>query len=52
MKYEYILRFVCGVVEIDSRILEVYVGWEDKLDNDAWYFSNSFESITNGMSPE
>jgi hypothetical protein len=52
IKYEYILRFVWGVVETDSRLLEIYVGWEDKLDNDEWYFSNSFESITNGMSPE
>lgn len=36
----------------DSRLLEIYLGWEDKLDNDEWYFSNSFESITKGMSPE
>ena len=26
--------------------------WEDKLDKDEWYFSNSFESITKEMSPE
>ncbi len=26
--------------------------WEDKLDQDEWYFSNAFESITKGMSPE
>ncbi|MFF2288692.1 ABC transporter [Peribacillus butanolivorans] len=40
------------MIETDSRLLEIYVGWEDKLDNDEWYFSNSFESITKGMSPE
>ena len=26
--------------------------WEDKLDKDEWYFSNSFESIIKEMSPE
>ncbi|MEH7126509.1 ABC transporter [Bacillus sp. JJ1773] len=26
--------------------------WEDKLDKDEWYFSNSFELITKGMSPK
>ncbi|MFT4417270.1 ABC transporter [Fredinandcohnia humi] len=26
------------------------MGWEDKVDNDEWYFSHSFESITEGMS--
>ena len=41
-----------GVIKTDSRLLEIYVGWEDKLDNDEWYFSNSFESITIGMSSE
>jgi hypothetical protein len=40
------------VIKTDKRLLEIYVGWEDQLDNDEWYFSNSFESITKGMSPE
>ncbi|GAB0167741.1 ABC transporter [Lysinibacillus sp. CTST325] len=40
------------MIKTDSKLLEIYVGWEDKLDNDEWYFSNSFESITKGMSPE
>ncbi len=37
---------------MDKRLLEIYVDWEDKLDQDEWYFSNAFESITKGMSPE
>ncbi|MDQ0971455.1 hypothetical protein QFZ31_001333 [Neobacillus niacini] len=37
---------------MDDRLLEIYEEWEDKLDKDEWYFSNSFESITKGMSPE
>ena len=37
---------------MDSKLLEIYVGWEDKLSNDEWYFSNGFETITEGMSPE
>lgn len=41
-----------GVIKTDKRLLEIFVGWEEKLDNDEWYFSNSFESITKGMSPE
>ncbi|WP_244950516.1 hypothetical protein [Psychrobacillus lasiicapitis] len=28
------------------------MGWEDKLNNDEWYFSNCFETITKGMSAE
>jgi hypothetical protein len=41
-----------GVISTDSRLLEIYVGWEDKLHNDEWNFSNSFKSITKEMSPE
>lgn len=37
---------------MDNKLLEIYVGWEDKLSNDEWYFSNGFETITEGMSPE
>jgi hypothetical protein len=37
---------------MDSRLLEIFVGWEDKLDDDEWYFSNSFKAICLGMSPE
>ena len=40
------------MIKTDSRLLEIYVGWEDKLDNDEWYFSNAFELISKGMSPE
>ena len=40
------------MIKTDKRLLEIYVEWEDKLNNDEWYFSNSFESITKGMSPE
>lgn len=42
---KYVYRLQWDVIETDSRLLEIYVGWEDKLDNDEWYFSNSFESI-------
>ncbi|MGF9976981.1 ABC transporter [Viridibacillus arvi] len=37
---------------MDKRLLEIYVEWEEKLDKDEWYFSNSFESITNEMSSD
>ncbi|WP_254660212.1 ABC transporter [Lysinibacillus xylanilyticus] len=37
---------------MDCRLLEIFVGWEDKLGDDEWYFSNSFESIYKGMSSE
>ncbi|WP_235822229.1 ABC transporter [Gottfriedia luciferensis] len=37
---------------MDNRLLDIFEDWEDKLDNDEWYFSNSFESITKEMSPE
>ncbi|MBT2726749.1 ABC transporter [Bacillus sp. ISL-75] len=40
------------MIKTDSRLLEIYVGWENKLEKDEWYFSNSFESITKGMSSE
>jgi hypothetical protein len=40
------------VIKTDKRLLEIYDEWEDKLDKDEWYFSNSFESITKGMSSE
>jgi hypothetical protein len=40
------------MIETDKRLLDIYVGWEDKLDKDEWYFSDSFQSITKGMSPE
>lgn len=37
---------------MDNRLLEIYVGWREKLNKDEWYFSNSFELISSGMSPE
>ncbi|MGX9134812.1 ABC transporter [Rummeliibacillus sp. JY-2-4R] len=40
------------MVTTDKRLFAIYVDWEDKLDQDEWYFSNAFESITNGMTPE
>ncbi|WP_310200473.1 ABC transporter [Neobacillus niacini] len=43
---------IWSVIKTDSRLLEIYVVWEDKFDNDEWYFSNSFESISKGMSSE
>lgn len=40
------------MVKTDKRLLEIYVEWEEKLDNDEWYFSNAFESIIKGMTSE
>ncbi|MFS0603199.1 ABC transporter [Peribacillus frigoritolerans] len=40
------------MIKTDKRLLDIYMEWEDKLDDDEWYFSNSFESITKDMSPE
>jgi hypothetical protein len=40
------------VIKMESRLLEVFNSWEDKLAEDEWYFSNSFESICKGLSPE
>lgn len=37
---------------MDKKLLGIYVEWEVKLEVDEWYFSNSFESITKGMSSE
>ena len=37
---------------MDKNLLEIYVEWEEKLNDNEWYFSNSFESITKGMSSE
>ena len=51
IKY-FCLNGLWGVIKTDNRLLEIYVEWEDKLDKDEWYFSNSFESIIDGMSPE
>ncbi|MEI4771639.1 ABC transporter [Psychrobacillus sp. FJAT-51614] len=36
----------------DNRLLEIYEEWQAKLEKDEWYFSNSFESITKGMTSE
>ncbi|WP_335384490.1 ABC transporter [Neobacillus drentensis] len=40
------------MIKTDKRLLEIYDEWEAKLDKDEWYFSNSFEAITKGMSSE
>lgn len=40
------------MIKTDKRLLKIYDEWEDKLNKDEWYFSNSFESITKGMSSE
>lgn len=40
------------MVKADKMLLEIYVDWEDKLDNDEWYFSNAFDSITRRMTSE
>ena len=37
---------------MDKKLLEIYVKWEEELEVDEWYFSNSFDSITKGMSRE
>ncbi|WLR42524.1 ABC transporter [Bacillus carboniphilus] len=35
-----------------SELKGIFRNWEDKLDKDEWYFSNSFEKITEGMRME
>jgi hypothetical protein len=40
------------VIKTDKSLLDTYIDWQDKLDNDEWYLSNSFELITKDMSPE
>ncbi|KZE64424.1 ABC transporter [Fictibacillus phosphorivorans] len=40
------------MIKMDKRLSEIYFRWEDKIDKDEWYFSNSFESITKDMSAE
>ena len=40
------------VIKTDNRLLEIYEEWQDKLEKDEWYFSNSFESITKEMTSE
>ncbi len=36
----------------DKKLVQIYDDWQDKLDADEWYFSNSFESISKDMSSE
>ncbi|MNV67784.1 hypothetical protein D3C71_1605980 [compost metagenome] len=40
------------VFKTDKGLVDVYIDWEDKLNDDEWYFSNSFESISKEMSSE
>ncbi|MDQ0232590.1 hypothetical protein J2S19_003912 [Metabacillus malikii] len=40
------------MIKTDKRLLEIYNEWEAKLNKDEWYFCNSFEAITKGMSSE
>jgi hypothetical protein len=40
------------VIKMDKRLSEIYFRWEDEIDKDEWYFSNSFEAITKEMSAE
>ncbi|MFM1654566.1 ABC transporter [Brevibacillus sp. B_LB10_24] len=37
---------------IDKALIQVYVDWQEKLDNNEWYFSEAFESIIKDMSSE
>ncbi|USK32566.1 ABC transporter [Bacillus sp. F19] len=43
---------VKGGIITDKKLLEIFVRWEDKLADDEWYFSNSFETITRDMSSD
>jgi hypothetical protein len=40
------------VIKTDNRFLDIYIEWEDKLDDDEWYFCNAFGSISKDLSPE
>ena len=37
---------------IDKALAQVYLDWQEKLDNNEWYFSNVFDSIVKDMDPE
>ena len=37
---------------IDNALTQVYLDWQEKLDNNEWYFSNAFDSIVKDMDPE
>ena len=41
-----------GVIITDKKLIQIYDNWQDKLDADEWYFSNSFESISKDMSSD
>ncbi|WP_260858137.1 ABC transporter [Bacillus sp. FJAT-22090] len=46
------MNLILDVIKTDNRLLEIYEEWQDKLEKDEWYFSNSFESVTKGMTSE
>jgi len=33
-----------------QELSDIYVNWQDKLQEDEWYFSNAFDDIERGMS--
>ncbi|SEB57735.1 hypothetical protein SAMN05443246_1158 [Paenibacillus sp. GP183] len=37
---------------MDQRLVDIYVNWQVRLDEDEWYFAKAFEAITNGLSAE
>ncbi|MEH6949611.1 ABC transporter [Bacillus sp. JJ634] len=37
---------------IDKALTQVYLDWQEKLDNNEWYFSDAFDSIVKDMNPE
>lgn len=37
---------------IDKALTQVYADWQEKLDNDEWYFDNAFEMIVKDMNSE
>jgi hypothetical protein len=36
----------------DKKLIAVYDNWQEKLNEDEWYFSNAFETISKEMSSE
>jgi hypothetical protein len=40
------------VIITGKKLIQIYDNWQDKLDADEWYFSNSFELISKDMSSD
>ncbi|MFB1100523.1 ABC transporter [Terribacillus sp. JSM ZJ617] len=37
---------------MEKELLQIFDNWEEKLDQDEWYFRNSYEELLDGLSAE